>query len=427
MIGKVTLGSALNAGLDLAVNVTTSGTGVNRTFNLQSSFPLPYQFGLVNYAPLAAAAAPWVSVVSNTGVKKTLTPALLNVVTAGNTLPIFFVDLAELIVDMLTTQGFALGGTATVSTYVDKRRFSAPSFQLPRPIGGQAVMLMEVYFDPSGSSVMWSNAGAGVIDSSSTAVRVASSTTVDAGAIFFNVMTALRASTIISNGQWDQHQAGRAYCFGWRMVVLSGVPRINNSPFVLEIRGADMLNSIVASSMSDEFVERYKAEKIQGQLDAYAVRGALAPLYTSAVPKAKFQDMQAEAFLKAVVRNVSHFQTAPYYFNQGKPVAESGSWDWLESVIQTVLPIADVIAAPFGMEGVVNTVGKGILGLLGTNKPAASAPPPAPAPSLPVKVKKSGAVQGRVKVGGHVVKGRVHPVNGVQVRVSKAKSRGGRK
>jgi hypothetical protein len=425
VLKNITIGTT---GLNLGALLVTTGAAASRVVNPTNTFGRPYQFALINYAELAV--RPWVSVVSNTGIKKSLTAAVLNV--AGtNVLPVFFVDLAELIVDMLTTQGFALGGNGTSTTFVNRRRFDAPSFTLPRPIGGQAVMLMETYFDPNPGAVNWDATSIANMNANSTAVQIASYTTLDANAVFFNMLTALRVSTIISNGQWDQHQAGRAYCFGWRMVPTGFTARIENSPFVLEARGADMLNSIVANSMSPEFVDRYKAEKIQGQMDAYAVRGALAALYTSAVPKAKFQDMQPEAFLRAVVRNVNHFQTAPYYFNQGKPVAESGSWDWLEGVIQTVLPIADVIAAPFGLDGVVNTVGKGILGLLGTNKPASAQPaqaaPAIAAPRRPVKVKKSGAVQGKIKVGGHSIKGRIHPVNGMQVRVSKAKARRGGK
>jgi hypothetical protein len=230
-------------------------------------------------------------------------------------------------------------------------------------------MLAEVLFVTNQGIAF--NANPTIMDNTSTAICIGVGPA--ATDIWYSFQQQLKAEAVGSCGQWDQHQVGRIVTFA---MFSSNPTRMEYLPFVVQVRGSEAVTSLIIASCSKEFKDRYLAEKEKTEPDAYAVRGALASHYTSVVNKKVFSNMPNTKFLKAVARNIAAFKTAPYYFIDGKAIAESGSWDWLEKVIRFVEPIAEVVAAPFGMGGVVKGVGNGLLSLLGSDAPASPAQNP---------------------------------------------------
>jgi len=223
-------------------------------------------------------------------------------------------------------------------------------------------MLAEVMYVP-GETITF-NIDPTVMDQTSTAIAFAETPGTPNPIIWYSYQQMLKVEAVGSCGQWDQHQTGRIVAFG---MFSSNQTRLDALPHIAMVRGSEAIMSLIAASTSEQFTARYKEEKSRNQPDAYAVRGALATHYTSIVPKRAFNSLPPTEFLKRIANNLDKFRTAPYYFVDGKPVAESGSWDWLESIIRVVEPIAEVVAAPFGMGGVVKAVGGGLLSLLGSD------------------------------------------------------------
>jgi len=277
-------------------------------------------------------------------------------------------------------------------------------------------MLAEVLYT-GGQSVAYA-ADAATQNTTTSAMAVATGpATTD---VWFALQNQLKVEKVGSCGRWDQHQVGRIVAFG---MCASTSARMALLPYVVDTKASDATASVAASSLTAVFNDKFQAEKTNKQPDAYALRGALAQHYTQIVSKSRFTSMLPIPFLNQLARNIKRFHTAPYYFVTGDTYSESGSWDWLEKTIQFLLPVADVIAAPFGLGGTVDAIGKGVLGLLGSST---SSPSGAPTPASAAGNAAASAVVKHVRHAGRSMK-KAHKQQGKRVKSAEGKKNGGRK
>lgn len=359
-----------------------SGTSLDNA----TSYTQPFQFSFVNHIDVSEGC--FIGSYLNTGRKgKVITMAHMfgdSTWSHANWNPIFFVEMLDIVIDTLFDQGAQSGTDGSTITFLNKQKIDLVTFDLPRPMGGQIVNFAEVLYVTGQAVTYNSTTTTGITDmeANSTAQIVG----VGPGATDFWLVlqAALKVDRVGSCAQLDQHQIARCVAFGmYAYPSPKAELRMAALPYVMSVLGGDSIMTLISSASSDTFKTDYLAEKEGGQDSAYAIRGALAPMYTNMVARSRFRDMQPKEFLRNVAFTITHFKTAPYYFQMGKTYAESGSWDWLESVIKFITPVADVIAAPFGLGGVVDAASSGLLALLGTESDGPNAAQPS------VKAKKS--------------------------------------
>jgi len=396
-------GGATNSFPELKWYLTGSNNPVSgvTTWDNALDYPRPYQFSLVNFAEVSEPA--FIGSFMNSGVKtKTITSAKYCGGIPANS-PFIIVELLDAIVDVLFDQGAMSGTDGTTTTFLSKKKLDLVTYNLPRPMGGAIVNFAEVLYVPA-QTVLYTNTSS-TVDANTTAQCIGQGPGVNDK--WYMLQTQLKVDRVGSCAQLDQHQVARCVAFGMFAYPDTGgvaEARMAYMPYVINVKGSDNVFSLISASSSDTFREDYEAERERGQDVGYAIRGALANSYTNLVARARFRDLPPEKFIQLVAFVVEHFKAGPYYFQVGKTYAESGSWDWLESAIKWLAPVADVIAAPFGMSGVTHSISSGLLSLFNDGDPSDQ--------SAAMTARKQSQAKGKKLKGTQKKKKRLHTKNG---------------